>query len=118
MGVAGGNGVHLPETVSYLAMERGPHTLGTGIRVEAGRLSVDGSSAMSFASGIFQPGFEAVPVRLTAVTSANEADAVTAWVKGVTTRGFQVHLQEEISNVQRHATEMVDYIAWELSVGM
>src|SRR5262249_23276492 len=28
------------KTVSYLAMERGPHTLGTGIRVEAGRLAM------------------------------------------------------------------------------
>src|SRR5262249_12506765 len=35
------DGAHLPETVSYLAMERGSHTLGTGIRVEAGRITIN-----------------------------------------------------------------------------
>jgi PKD repeat protein len=113
----GGNGVHLPETVSYVAMERGPHTLGTGIRVEAGRLNTGELSGTSFVKRSFQQGFQAVPVVLTAVTSANEADAVTTRVKGVTTRGFQVRLQEEISNVQQHAMETIDYIAWEPSAG-
>jgi hypothetical protein len=74
--------------------------------------------ATSFASGISHEGFQALPVRLTAVTSSNEAEAVTRGVKGVTTRGVQVHLEEEISNVQRHATARVDYTAWVLSAEM
>jgi PKD repeat protein len=111
------DGVHLPETVSYLAMERGPHTLGTGIRVEAGRLATNLVSKTTWAAVSFQQGFQVAPVVLTAVTSVNEADAVITRVKGRTAQGFQVRMQEQLNNVQSHATESIDYIAWEPSAG-
>src|SRR5439155_13417884 len=98
------DGVHLPETVSYLAMERGPHTLGTGIRVEAGRRTTNLTTTTSWATVSFQQGFQVAPVVVTAVTSANEADAVITRVQGRTAQGFQVRMQEEISHVQSHAT--------------
>jgi PKD repeat protein len=111
------DGTHLPENVSYMAMERGPHTLGTGIRVEAGRMTTNLSAQTTWATVSFKQSFQATPVVLAAVTSVNEADAVTTPVKGCTTTGFQVRMQEEMSNVQSHATESIDYIAWEPSAG-
>ena len=109
--------VHLPETVSYMAMERGPHTLGTGIRVEAGRLAPTLTATTSWAIVSFRQSFQVAPVVLTAVTSVNEADAVITRVKDRTTRDFQVRMQEQLNNVQSHATESIDYIAWEPSAG-
>jgi PKD repeat protein len=111
------DGVHLPETVSYLAMERGPHTLGTGIRVEAGRMTTNLTTKKSWAAVSFQQGFQVAPVVLTAVTSVNEADAVVTRVTGCTAQGFQVRMQEQLNNIQSHATESIDYIAWEPSAG-
>jgi F5/8 type C domain len=109
------DGVHLPETVSYLAMERGAHTLGTGIRVEAGRMTTNQVTSWSTVS--FQQGFQVAPVLLTAVTSFNEADAVITRVDGVSAGGFQIRLQEQTSNAPSHAMENIDYIAWEPSAG-
>ena len=109
------DGAHLPETVSYLAMERGSHTLGTGIRVEAGRMTTNKITSWSTVS--FRQGFQVAPVLLTAVTSFNEADAVITRVNGISASSFQIRLQEQISKPKRHATESIDYIAWEPSAG-
>jgi PKD repeat protein len=109
------DGVHLPETVSYLAMERGSHTLGTSIRVEAGRMTTN--QITSWPTVSFQQGFQVAPVLLTAVTSFNEADTMITRVDGVSARGFQIRLQEQTSNSPSHGTENIDYIAWEPSAG-
>jgi PKD repeat protein len=110
------DGAHLPETVSYLAMERGSHALGTGIRVEAGRMTTN--KVTSWPTVSFQQGFfQVAPVLLTAVTSFNEADAVITRVDGVSAHDFQIGLQEQTSNAPSHGTENIDYIAWEPSAG-
>jgi hypothetical protein len=111
------DGVHAPESVSYLAMERGPHVLGTGIRVEAGRLATNELPSQPFTSVTFSQAFGVAPVVLTAVTSVNEADAVITRLRSITSRSFEVRLQEQMNHVQSHATETIDYIAWEPSSG-
>jgi len=111
------DGVHAPESVSYLAMERGPHVLGTGILVEAGRLATNELPSQPFTSVTFSQAFGVAPVVLTAVTSVNEADAVITRLRSITSRSFEVRLQEQMNHVQSHATEMIDYIAWEPSSG-
>jgi PKD repeat protein len=111
------DGIHPPETVSYLAMERGPHTLGTGIRVEAGRMATNLNKTNTYTAVTFKQSFVAVPVVVTSVTSVNATDAVITQEKGVTSTSFQVRLQEQCGNVQRHARETIDYIAWEPSAG-
>ena len=111
------DGVHAPESVSYLAMERGPHVLGTGIRVEAGRLATNELPSQPFTSVTFSQAFGVAPVVLTAVTSVNEADAVITRLRSITSRSFEVRLQEQMNHVQSHATGTIDYIAWEPSSG-
>jgi hypothetical protein len=103
---------HVSETVSYLVMERGSHRLSDGTQVEAGRLETDSTS------GFVRTDFEApfpdgvIPVVVTAVTSVNEADAVTTRVRNIDSSGFEVRMQEQEKNAQQHAKEMIDYIAW------
>lgn len=117
--------VHLPEEISYMVMERGSHTLGGGIRVEAGRKAIQSMpqrAAANPAGPDFQTialtqSFVATPVILTAITSFNDSAAVITRQRQTTLTSFQVALWEQLANEQRHATETVDYIAWEPSSG-
>ena len=111
------DGTHLPEAASYLVMERGSHTLGTGIRVQAGRVAVARNSSSTFNTVTFTQSFTAPPVVLTAVTSVHEAAAVITRQRKTTALTFQVALWEQINNTQSHLAENVDYIAWEPSAG-
>jgi hypothetical protein len=113
-------GRHAPETVSYLAMERGPHVLGTGIRVEAGRLTTPATPTQPFASVTFGQAFDVAPVVVSAVTSVNDARAVTMRMRNMTPASFDVAMQPlstSVPNQATEATETIDYIAWEPSSG-
>ena len=105
--------VHASETVGYLVMESGRHTLPDGTQVEAGHFDV----RTSFKTVSFQQPFSTIPVVLAAVASVNESDAVTPRLRYINTSNFQVQLQEQEANKQSHAMEAVNYIAWVPSVG-
>jgi PKD repeat protein len=111
------DGSHPDETVSYLVMERGSHRLSDGTLVEAGRLETDKTNAYMRAD--FEAPFpEGVnPVVLAAVTTTNEADAVTTRVRNIDSSGFETGMQEQEKNAPQHASESIDYIAWEPSAG-
>jgi PKD repeat protein len=114
------NGRHAPETVSYLAMERGQHVLGTGIRVEAGRLTTPETPTQPFATVTFGQAFGVAPVVVSAVTSVNDARAMTTRMRNITTSSFEVAMQQlsnSAPNQATAATETIDYIAWEPSAG-
>jgi len=111
------NGIHASETVSYLAMERGPHVFGTGIRVEAGRLTTNETLTQPFASVTFGQAFGVAPVVVSAVTSVNDTYAVTMRLRNITPSSFEVAMQQLSNSPQNQATETIDYIAWEPSSG-
>jgi len=108
--------VHAYETVGYMAIERGSYTLADGTVVEAGRFETD--SAKKFETVTFEQPFQVVPVVITAVSSFNEADAVTTRLRNITTTGFDFRMQEQELNAPKHVLETVSYIAWEPSVGV
>jgi hypothetical protein len=107
--------VHGQETVGYLVVERGRHTLGGNVHIEAGSKVTD--QTKNFVTVSFSQSFTVVPVVLTAVTSVNEAAAVTTQVQNVTTSSFQVRMQEQKKSTQSHAAETITYIAWTPSSG-
>jgi len=109
------DGIHAEETVGYIVMERGTHTLPDGTMVEAGRFETDKTSA--FGEAAFSRIFQEVPVVITAVSSYNEADAVTTRVRNISVDGFELRMQEQEDNSQTHTTESISYIAWEPSSG-
>jgi hypothetical protein len=109
------DGPHVLETVGYLAMERGAHTLTDGTRVEAGRF--ESNSMNSFQSVSFGQSFQVKPVVLAAVTSFNESDPVVSRLSGISTTGFQFQMQEQELNLKEHAIETISFIAWEPSSG-
>lgn len=107
------DGVHKPETVNYLVMEKGVHTLSNGGRIEAGTFS--GGSA--FARVALQQAYTAKPVILTQVVSLNKAEAVTGRIQNIGLQSFEYKLQEMEKTATAHQAETVSYIAWEPGKG-
>lgn len=106
------DGAHGSETVSYLAMEEGIHTL-NGQTFEAGRASV----GQGFANVLFSAAHSEIPMVLSQVETINNmADAtntvsLTTRTRNVTTAGFEIRLQDQQSNTFVLASESVGYIA-------
>lgn len=105
------DGAHGAESVGYLVVEAGRHTLESGAVLEAGTANVSEAwSAVSFGAA-----FPSTPVVLSQVTTVNEASAVTTRQQAVTASGFEVRLQEEEAADGLHAAETVAWVA--ISVG-
>lgn len=106
------DGRHGAETVSYMVVEAGNHTLSDGTRIAAGQTSVDHRF-----SPVGLPGLNGTPVVLTTVASHVGASAVTPRLRNVSGSGFEVRLHEEQNNDPRHALESVNYVALEAGSG-
>ncbi len=102
------DGAHISETVGYLVVEAGAHTLEDGSRLVAGKAPV--SQAWQV---INLPLLSSSPVILTQVSSTAEASAVTTRTRNVTNANFEVRLQEEQASDGIHAAEQVGFVAWE-----
>ncbi|PAP75965.1 hypothetical protein BSZ37_05680 [Rubrivirga marina] len=102
------DGVHGAETVAWLAVERGAHTLADGRRVEAGTTAASGSMK----TATFGSPFAAAPVVLGQIVTASRSEALTTRLRNVTATSFQVRLQtqESSSNVGQ---ETLAYVALE-----
>jgi surface-anchored protein len=110
------DGYHAPETVSFVAMERGRHQLPDGEWVEAGQLAASGQGIWDRIG--FAAAFDTAPVVLTSVASESDPRAVTTRVNQVTTSTFDIQLQQQESIKNGHGSETVTYIAWEPSEGI
>nr|WP_321464463.1 PKD domain-containing protein [uncultured Desulfobulbus sp.] len=105
--------VHPEETVSYLVMEKGRHSLPDGSLVEAGTFS--GSSKWSTVT--FSESFTKAPVVMTAIATMNESETISGRVKDISTTGFSYYFREQEKNVNKHVEETVHFIAWEPGEG-
>ncbi len=106
------DGAHAYETVGYMVMEAGAHTLTDGTRVQAGKFQTAGSGTV-----LFPQTFNQTPVVFSAVVTFNGGEAVTGRCNKAGTSGFDYVLQEQEANRDGHATETISYIAWEPSSG-
>ncbi|MEO1575614.1 MAG: H-type lectin domain-containing protein, partial [Pseudomonadota bacterium] len=106
------DGYHLTETIAWLAVMPGRHTLG-GLSVEA--MSV--SATPAFRNIAFGSAFSATPVVLSQVVTVNQANAVTTRQRGISATGLQLQLESEEGATVAHAAETVDIIAVATGVG-
>lgn len=104
------DGGHTTETISYLVVEAGSHSLPDGTRLVAGH--IDGTDD-DWKSVNFSPDFSSRPVVLTQCASANGSAAVTVRLRNVTKSAFEVSVQEEESSDSTPAAERISYIAIE-----
>jgi hypothetical protein len=109
------DGPHALETVGYLVVERGSHSLEDGTKVEAG--SFNTNKVDSFGLLSFNKSFQDVPVVISSISSFNGSDAVTGRLRNISTNGFEFCMQEQESFSDVHTTESISYIAWEPSSG-
>ena len=100
------DGAHGAETVSYLAVSRGVHTLADGRLVEAGTTTAKGSISTSSLSAPFAT----APVLLAQVVSAGSSEGVTVRLRNVSTSSFQVRLQAQEST-SGYGTEALAFVA-------
>ncbi len=108
------DGSHLPETVSYIVLEKGAYTLDNGIKVEAG--SFIGST--SFKQITLKQTYNVTPVILTQVMTDNGTDAITNRVNEIDQLSFSHKIQEQESTKNNHSeSETIGYIAWEPGQG-
>ena len=108
------NSNHAPETVGYVVLERGRHTV-DGVQVEANSVQ---NNWTTFGTVTFMSAFPVAPVVLTSVVTTNEATTVTTQLRNITTTAFRLRMQEQERNTQSHAAETINYIAWQPSVGV
>ena len=95
------------ETINWLAVEEGVHTLPDGRIIEAGTTLADESN-----TGVTLEGdFDDPPVVLTSVMSENDTTTVDSDPLGISATGFNVRLQEEEGEDGNHANETVGWIA-------
>ena len=99
------DGYHLSETIAWLVVEAGDHTLPDGTRIVAGQRNI--GTAFSTVSW---NAFTSAPVVFSQVVSTNDAKAVTTRQKSVSATGFQVRLQVEEAGAA-HADETVAWVA-------
>jgi hypothetical protein len=97
------------ETINWLAVEEGVHTLPDGRVIEAGTTSADNTNSSVTLAG----DFDDPPVVLTSVMSENDTTTVDSDPLNVTSSGFNVRLQEEEGEDGAHANETVGWIAIE-----
>ncbi|MDW3223358.1 MAG: M10 family metallopeptidase C-terminal domain-containing protein [Paracoccaceae bacterium] len=101
------DGVHGVESIGWLAISEGSHTLGSGQTVVASTASIDTRfSTLSFGETLDDA------IVFAEVSTVNESDAVTTRIKSVSEQGFEVKIQEEEAG-DAHGSETVSWIAIE-----
>ncbi|MDB4777865.1 hypothetical protein OAG68_00245 [bacterium] len=105
------DGRHGFESISYLVVEAGTHTLADGTTLHAANdPAVDHRwNNIDFDAGLFTR----TPLVFTQTTSYVDQAAVATRARNIDTAGFQVRLQEEQAADRVHANESVAWIAIE-----
>ncbi|MEL6236846.1 MAG: hypothetical protein AAFR46_20820, partial [Pseudomonadota bacterium] len=103
-------GWHTEETIGWMAMSEGRHTLIDGTIVEAGHVSASDEVAASVS---YSAAFNAGPLVFAQVSSDNGTGPVTNRISDVSTTGLDVAMQEEEAADGLRATEELGWIAVE-----
>ena len=102
------DGVHVAETVSYIVVEQGTHTLSSGRRLIAGFATMTAGTAVNTAFG---SSFAAVPLLLANVQTVNDPNFVHVRTNRVRVNDWQARLEQQESATNGHGTESVGYVA-------
>ncbi|MBK9016575.1 MAG: hypothetical protein IPM82_22255 [Saprospiraceae bacterium] len=102
-------GAHLPETVSWLAMEKGA-TYNSSFGLDASSIANASSSPTTIN---FNLSFSTVPALMASLQTTNEVDAATPRFQSLSNAGAQVFIDEESSKdgETTHAAESLAYLA-------
>ena len=104
------DGVTGIESISWIAVAGGTHTLSNGSIIQAGYTTATNETATAIS---FNSAFSSTPVVFSQLSSNNETDAAVTRHGSVTTTGFNVNMHEQELNSVGHATEDIGWIAIE-----
>jgi hypothetical protein len=115
------NGEHIPETISYMVIEKGTYTLDNGSKLEAGNFT--GSNSYEQIS--LQLLYDFPPVILTQVITENGPDSVSGRIRNINQYSFEFKQQgiQETTDapipetISETISETIGYIAWEPGKG-
>lgn len=111
---------HAAETISYLVVERGAHTLRDGTRLEAGTVDTDtthrGGQGFAGDPVLFETDFDAAPAVLHGLNTYDNADFMASLATAVGADGFEIGL-EAAETGKPAAVETVAYIAIQTGEG-
>ncbi len=96
------------ESISWVAVAEGTHTLSNGSVIQAGFVSATNSNTTTVTYG---SAFGGTPIVFSQVSSDNETSAVMSRNNGVSSTGFTVRMDEEEANGATTATEDIGWIA-------
>lgn len=99
------------ETINWLAIEEGVHTLPDGRIIEAGTSTIASTGQNTGGAEVFSAGFVDPPVVLTSIMSNNDGTTVDSDPSNITATGFDLTLQEEEAQDGIHAAETIGWIA-------
>ncbi|MCI5060989.1 MAG: type I secretion C-terminal target domain-containing protein [Alphaproteobacteria bacterium] len=102
------DGAHGSETISWLAIASGRHTMDDGTVIEAG---IDSVSGLTDTTVNLSSAMGSSPMVMAQVTTTNEASALTTHIDNRTTSSFTVHVEEEKANQGPQVTATEDF-AW------
>lgn len=113
------DGNHTTESIPYLVVEAGNHTLAGGLQLAADTTKTDESyqnlcpgSVSDTTNVVFGTAFPSAPVVLTSVVTFDGSDTVNSRVKDVSASGFKVALQEQ-EDGDSHTEEEIAWVAIE-----
>ena len=103
------DGVHGAETLNWLAVESGTHTLENGLTITAGETT----ATMNFAEVDLGAGFDTGPTVFSQVVTTNDAASVVTRMRSVDGDSFEISLENEEAAPGREA-EDIGWIAIDL----
>ncbi len=101
--------IHVDETIPYLVLEAGRHTMSDGSVWEVGTFSLDGTG--KWVTRNFSAPFASTPALFLTIQTANGGQPVTVRARKLTPSGFEAALFEEEALMDGHLTETVGYLA-------
>lgn len=112
------NGFHnAPEIVTYLVIEAGKHELINGSILEVQTIDTTATVGRILANRweniLFDSDFESPPVVLSQVQTTTRQDFLHTRQNGITSKGFQLALEQEEAIGTQHVQETVGYLAME-----
>ncbi|GMG84889.1 hypothetical protein LNKW23_41050 [Paralimibaculum aggregatum] len=112
------NGAHPVESISWMAVAEGIHTLEDGSTIVAENFTVsDSFTEISFDSGFDgSHSFSAAPIVLAQTVTTNDEDAVTTRLRNIDSDSFEIKLQGEEAHTA-HGNETVSVIAIDPGAG-
>ncbi|MBL4589987.1 MAG: type I secretion C-terminal target domain-containing protein, partial [Alphaproteobacteria bacterium] len=102
------DGVHGSETVSWMAVAQGTHTLDDGTIIQANTTTATNNNWTNIT---FNSAFGSSPVIMTQIMTVNEGTAAVLHNENRTSTGFRVQIEEQENFGTGHATETIGWIA-------